>query len=226
MNSNLGLNKKFDHPTWQGNSSYEETIKIIFNNNYTDLVVGKIVGISNYTLVEQDEIFVPIHGYCRLLRNQSLKEELYIGSTSSLNIMIVNSNSQSSLRLNVDSDSSLQLGVGLVSEDVFYNVLTTVDDSGIHAGESCTDYTQLNYTYEECVDQEYKDMILKWFNCLPPWITDNGSQICDKDVMAKRGTKQEVQDISYEIWRMVTNQQLITGLMEFIWMNVRLIDVI
>ena len=211
VNLILGVNENLDHLTWKGNSTYEETIQTIFNNSYDGLHIGKIVGISNYTLVEPDEIFIPLYGFCRVIRNYSLKEELFFASERSLSVLIVKSSSKSSLRVNVDSDSSLQLRVGAASEEIYYNVLTTVYDNGIIAAESCTDYTELDYTYEECVDQEYKDLLLKWFHCLPPWVTDDGSQICDRDLQAKRGTELEVQDNSYEIWRMFTNQPLLTG---------------
>ena len=172
MTTIVGVNDNIDHPTWQGNSTYEETIKTIFNNYSTGLTVGKTVGISNYTLVETDEIFIPLHGFCRVLRNYSPKEELWISFGSSLNVMIVKSSTRSSFNVNLDFDSSLQLRVGAASEEIYYNVLTTVYDSRINVEESCTDYTELDYTYEECVDQEYKDIILKWFHCLPPWVTD------------------------------------------------------
>ena len=56
----------------------------------------------------------------------------------------------------------------------------------LHDGVTCEDYTKLvDYTYNDCTEQAMAQMLIKTFQCLPPWFSQRRNfteNLCgDKD---------------------------------------------
>ena len=68
----------------------------------------------------------------------------------------------------------------------------------VHNGLKCTDYSELNYTYGECIETQIKQEMLSQLGCIPPWLGKGQSdknKVCYNEI--KRMDISIEQDVEY-----------------------------
>ena len=55
-------------------------------------------------------------------------------------------------------------------------------DANIFEGSECQDYSKIEISYGECIENILKEKLTKWYGCVAPWFPKNTSLVCEEDL--------------------------------------------
>ena len=147
-----------------GNQTYHQLQQKLYANNYTGFL-----NISN----SSEDIFFITRGFCKkLIQTNSVQYDIHTRSENFL--LIVDPNRVSRLRIKEMDNSRIDMGPTDVAEGHYtygsYEIRCTLHNHAIQDGTNCVNYENLNSSFEDCVESKLRDIALKSYDCLPPWL--------------------------------------------------------
>ena len=178
------LDNDNDHVSWSGkngNKSFNELQQILFNYNYTNLKIFQYINRKKLETKINDTVFVFPQGFCIDLRNVK-NEATKMYTTTMTSFFLVDPFKITQQRLMGRENELFHFGTK--SNDkyngFYYDVKISLYDSRINDGLSCIDYEKYGTSYGQCSENMMKTVMLKWFNCVLPWIKVNDYKTCNR----------------------------------------------
>ena len=124
------------------------------------------------------------HGVCIELDNLQQFKDIKIQSREEFNIYFVDPAMANNIR--TEENIYAKTSLGPTSNNYFsygiYELQYLHYDNSIHEGTSCTDYSKLDTSYGECLNDVLIHESLATYGCLPPWVSTNNSKIiCEEE---------------------------------------------
>ena len=159
--------------------------------------------IAKNTTVHTEMVYIAPYGFC--IKVKFLTKTITIRSKRKTFYLFVDPMRENRLVLNI-----MTIGEGVFGpnwknlyEGHNFEVEYTLYDHKIHKDITCTDYEAIGSSYGECVETAMQERFLAWYKCLPPWLPVLKNLTCDKDVKAQMPSKQDLDEIAYEIGRFI-----------------------
>ena len=169
--------------TWKGefsNISFSKLKEFVFDVDYSDYsTFSKIDG--KYKNAELDYVNIAPYGFCLKVRQTESYMKFYTNKKSK--IILVDPARSTKVRLSRKDSGLITLNPitnGLYEFKV-YEIELSQFDTRLYDGITCIDYERLGTSYEECIMTAWKANFVKWYDCLPPWISDNSSLTCEQN---------------------------------------------
>ena len=120
---------------------------------------------------------------CIKFENLLHRAAIKISSKKDITIYFVDPAKANDIR--TEGTLGAKANIGPTSDTLFffgnYELEYLLYDSRIHDGTTCTDYTKLDMTYGECLNDILKKESLATYGCLLPWISTNNSKMNCKE---------------------------------------------
>ena len=160
----------------------------IFDYDYTSFVHQTSLTGDDYKWTEAptDKVYFIPHKFC-MKPKQTLKE-MNFRSTKDSFLFLDDPEKNNGLRITrIDSWKGVLGPTGnLTFNGKLYEVQISIHDSRVHDGVTCTDYKKIGSSYGECIENEFKNELLSWFGCLPPWFPNKVQNLECSDVVAAK----------------------------------------
>ena len=168
-----GILNNYGPVTWKGkygNLTFKDLEKIIFDHDYQNLIIGKKSRTTNkiFLFLPVQQIFLFPHGICLKMLDVEPKPWFYILPSKKTIFMLVDPARANSLRTEETQEGHTMIGIEKGSYEIEY----TLNDDSIHDGITCTDYTKLESSYDDCLSAVLREELLSAYGCLPPWFKE------------------------------------------------------
>ena len=162
------------HYSWRskyGNLTFKDLQHKIFHYDY------------NKSSTNNSELkFLMPYGFCLKFNKTVIKKTRLFSDKKSI-FMLTDPQKINNLRTNEMENSRIKYGptTNNLFDMAAYEIQYSLYDSRIHDGKTCTDYTRIKSSYEDCILSVLKARLLKYYKCLPPWFPKQFGQTCEVD---------------------------------------------
>ncbi len=194
-----GILENTDHASWNGkneNTTFQKLQEILFDYNYTGLnMQTKNKDITEWEDKKYELFFISPRGFCMNFGGINSGRSR-VHSVKETSFFIVDPFLSTSIRLMGPNNEMLQFGTKSngVYTRFYFHVTISLHDSRINDGLTCTDYEKYGTSYEQCTKDMMKNVMVKHFNCVFPWLQDSSYKTCEKI-----GINQTISDLLQDI---------------------------
>ena len=183
-----GIRENSTTISWGGiweNETYKDLENILFDSDYSSIESKTLVRSTNlWNVNEKKRTFLFPHGVCVELENVPHNTTVKILSREEINIYFVDPNRANNVR--TEETLNAKANIGPTANNLFtwgsYEVEYFLYDDSIHDGTSCTDYTKLDISYGDCLNNILIHKFMVAYGCLPPWVFTNSSKVtCEEE---------------------------------------------
>ena len=197
----MGKLNESDNYTWNGkfgNISFDDIQFMIFNKNYSNIIVliSNTGDLLDFNYADLELIYIAPHGFCiNVTTNNKITSVM---STEKSTFHLVNPTGANKLRMFDKENKKIIFGPTQNGffEGLLYEVDVNLHDHNIYDGVSCVNYERLGTSYDDCIDKAFKEKLLDWYTCLPPWFQFNSTLTCES------GKIITIPDEKYEIYNL------------------------
>ena len=178
-----GINMNNTNISWRGkwgNSTFKGLKNILLDSDYSSLESKTLLSSTDlWNNNEMKKNFLFPHGVCMELENLQQFTAILIYSSVDINAYFVDPARANNIRTEESPDA--KANIGPTSSNYFSSGIYSLDyrlyDDSIHDGTNCADYTKLDLSYRECLNNVLAKEFMPTYGCLPPWVSTSHTEI-------------------------------------------------
>ena len=208
---NIG-NSRFSWKGKHGNLTYRALQNHLYHYNYSNanLVFYEYV---NKTWMVGDGglelVFIPAYGFCMKIK-QNITSFIALETKQNLIFFIADPSTENTLKIS-------HIGNGRVTlrknhDNTFeyntYRMDIHLYDANIFEGSECQDYSKIERSYGECIENILKEKLIEWYGCVAPWFPKNTSLVCEIDLEINMANEMAMTNAIDQLYMLASGQEL------------------